>query len=819
MFDIQYCKEADVAKRLASMGRNTRRALLQSISALVLFSLTSTAHADDASSVDSQQSPPQGQNESGTKQPDMTKPGNKLTASGVPPPEVETLTVSGSRHPSGGGLMVQQTAPQEVSTVTASYIQKQVLSVAPSALIASLPGVQVGNEGPFTTENETIHIRGLDATEIGLVFDDIPISDALSYTPWTQAAVDNENISSINVQQGSVDLMAPVYNADGAMIDIRERRPAQRAAGLVDVTGGTDSLHREFIRLDSGELGRSGLKSFISFSNSSANLWRGAGTAQRYHVDANVEKTWQNNSDTDLTFGYTHSHENIYRLPTLSQWQNNGTSFNYDRVYTPGDTNYYAINERFTNFVYGGLKNNIRLTDHLTLRVDPYVIDQEGPNNYGLNVPIAGGYLGTQRYEVLDGSAGKTGTLTTESVHPYRQISSGLTAALDWTRGYNTLSLFYFYNYVTHQEIQYNYPLTPTGGWTESGKFVAVGGRTVTQYDIDSRQQINALGLDNKLALMDGRLKLDAGLKVSMASRSVSDLLPGASPYKVSPNYVEPTPQFLISYDLNRQDQFYANATSSYRLPAGFTAYVPQYSITSPRPSVTPPKSLAPEFFIGEEIGFRHHGPVNVSVGFFHYNLTNHQISSSSYLPGTSTLVTAQIAAGGEEAWGFQGEIGTQPWHHLSAYLSGQYLHTEIGNNVFAGADYLPTKGRTEPGSPDWSGAIGLTYDDGVYFANFNLRYQGSQYSTLMNDQSIPAYITSDISFGRTLWSPVERVKPKLIFNLMNVGNADYLSSVSGFTLTSKTQRGVFGNTVNGSAPIYIVGSGFAGTVTLSTSF
>ena len=733
--------------------------------------------------------------------------------------KAEEFSIHAQQHNVGGGLLVRQTAPVSISEVSRAYISKQVPTISPTQLIASLPGVQAGNEGPINTETETMHIRGLDQSQIGFLFEGVPVSDAFSYAPWATSMVDNENLASVKVTQGSVDLTAPLYNADGAIVSMQEIRPTDKFGGYIDLSGGTHSLQKQFLRLNTGEIGHSDVRAFASFSHSAANVWRGPGNIERYHVDANVEKRWAPESSTDIVFGYTRSHQNIYRNPSLAQWKQYGTSFNYSGTYTAGDTSYYKINERFTNVIFGAMHNDFKLSDELTLHIEPYTTFQRGPNNYGSTIPIAGGYLGTQQYGTLDGYEGQSGKVTVESVHPWKQNTSGFTTNLDWKTRHNTLSLFYWYSYGNHTEYQHQYALSSSGDWSYNQKYLTVNGVAITGYQENTVQQVNALGLDDKLTLFGDKLLIDAGFKASMASVSATQNLPGADPYKAGKNYFEPTPQLLTSYHITKNDQVYVNATTSYRLPSGWSPYVPQFSMTSATPSSTPSKNLGAEYFIGEEVGYRHSGPINVSASWFHYNLTNHQIGSSSYLPGTSVLISTQIAAGGEEAWGFQGEIGTRPWHHISAYASGQFLHTRIGNNVDAGTDYLPTKGKQEPGAPRWSGAIGLTYDDGIYFGNFNLRYQGPQYSTLMNDQKIPGYMTADLNLGRTLPSFNTRIHPKIMLNLVNMGGVNYLSSISGFGLTAVKQKGIFGNTVNASTPSYVVGSAFTAVVTLSADF
>ncbi|MEN3175758.1 TonB-dependent receptor plug domain-containing protein [Gluconobacter sp. OJA] len=206
--------------------------------------------------------------------------------------KAEEFNVRAQQHNVGGGLLVRQSAPVSVSEVSRAYISKQVPTISPTQLIASLPGVQAGNEGPINTETETMHIRGLDQSQIGFLFEGVPVSDAFSYAPWATSMVDNENLASVKVTQGSVDLTAPLYNADGAIVSMQEIRPTDKFGGYIDLSGGTHSLQKQFLRLNTGEIGHSDVRAFASFSHSAANVWRGPGKIERYHVDANVEKRW-----------------------------------------------------------------------------------------------------------------------------------------------------------------------------------------------------------------------------------------------------------------------------------------------------------------------------------------------------------------------------------------------------------------------------------------------------------------------------------------------------------------------------------------------
>jgi len=734
----------------------------------------------------------------------------------------EMISVAGRKNSGGGGMMVKQFTPKTRSEVTQEFVSKQSPTLTPAALIASLPGVQSDNQGGLSVGNDTMHIRGLDQSEIGFVFEGVPYSNPFTYDPNTASVIDNENIRSVSVLQGSVDLTAPLWNADGAEVSTEEMRPHDKMGGFVDGAGGTHSLQKEFIRLDTGYIGNTGVKAFASYSFSSANLWRGPGFAHRWHVDSGASKSWGKNSHTDFIFSWNQQAQTNFETPSLAQWHLYGDSYNYSGSYTPGSTNYYAYNMKPTTTYLITLRNHFDLGNGLALDAQPYFLSAPGAPESMSNIAYSNGYFGADKYTNLDGYAAKSGTLPTVSIHPNSQQSSGLNLIGSWKKGANTLSLSYWYSYVTHTEFDEYYAIDAKGNWTQKEPVLTVnGGRTLSSFDINGYQQINALGLDDRISFLGGRLSIDAGVKFSMLTRQFSENLPAAvgSPSRSTGNLFVPTPQILISYQLTNVDQIYVNGTSGYHAPKAYSAQVPAYSMSTGRPSTYEMPKFDPEFMIGEEIGYRHNGEIILNIAGFNYNMTHHQISSQSYAAGSSYLISQTIDAGGETARGVQLELGTHPWHHLSAYGSAQYMHTSIDNNVASSGDYLPTKGKEEVGSPKLVAALGLTYDDGRNFANFNFRYTGSQYSTLMNDQGIPSYFTADMSIGRNLPPIGHHVYPKIQLNLINLGDVHYLSSVTGFGLTAQNRTGIFGSAISSSTPSYTVGSGFTAIGSIAASF
>jgi hypothetical protein len=230
---------------------------------------------------------------------------------------------------------------------------------------------------------------------------------------------------------------------------------------------------------------------------------------------------------------------------------------------------------------------------------------------------------------------------------------------------------------------------------------------------------------------------------------------------------------------------------------------------------------LKTEYSVAEEAGYRYTGAIGTaSITFFNFNFWNRQITT---IVGLARL-NETINAGSQTTNGIDVEWGGKPWHHISPYVSGEYLHSIVNNDLPVGTDtgaasYLPTKGKTTIRSPEFQGALGLSYDDGNFFGNFNVKAVSSQYSTFMDDEKIPGYTTLNLGVGARLPSIGLRARPELKLNLSNLTNATYLGTVARPTTNAQSAVARNGDTVSGSAPGYYLDGGFAAMVTATQAF
>ncbi|GAN59370.1 TonB-dependent receptor [Acetobacter cibinongensis] len=737
----------------------------------------------------------------------------------------EAIDVTERRKVSGTGMMVRHTVAQTVSSLSHSYIEMQSPTSTIESLIATLPGVVSTSEGPLTTSFSTIHIRGMGQAEIGMTFEGMPAANPFTYSTYTPSLVDSQNMGQVNVMQGSVDINSPTYNATGAEISATIRGPADHHHVYVAGSGGSYGTNKDFIRYDTGEIGHTGAYAFASGSYSRGDMWRGVGDIERWHVDSALTKKWARGSESKVIFGWTKASQGEWLYPSLANWKTYGMKYGLSDQYSPGATHYVGLNGKNTGAVYGTLKNHFSFGNGLSLDAQAYSVEFHGPYYYGATVPVKNGFVGAESYSSLDdyknlpGYSSSSKTLTTAEVSNWYTLSSGLLLTGHWKHKFNTLSLTYWYSYAQEAAQMRFYPVNGSGQWSGNA-LTANGGIPVSEDNENGLQQLNSFAVDDKMSFLNGRLTLDGGIRMAMVNRQYTQDLPklvGAN-YKTVKNVFVPAPQVLINYNFNPHHQIYVNGTTGYHLPASLSSQLASYSRTTGKAESAPLIDYKPEYMITEELGYRYSGLLMANVAGFHYNVTNHQVSAESYVAGSTSTITQLINAGGMEAFGVQAEIATHPWHHVSAYASGQYLRTKNGNNLAYSGDYLRTKGKEEVGAPRYSGSLGLTYNDGTWFGNFTLTYTGSQYATLMNDQRLPGYITANLGVGRNL-PKIGHVTPKIKLNLVNMGDEHYLSSTYGYTAAATTQKGILGTTIKGSAPTYVIGSPFVAMGTISADF
>src|ERR1700712_497088 len=184
-------------------------------------------------------------------------------------------------HPDPEGLLPDQTAAKAVSAISADFITKQAPTLNAFQLVNLLPGANVSSSDPYgLSTNSSLTLRGLGQDEIGVVLEGAPQNDIGYYYAYPSQFADAENVRQIALAQGAVDIDSPVVGTAGGLLSLSLDDPKPRRGALVNLSLGSYNERRAFVRFDTGTIGNTGLKAFISYSNNHADNWRGAG----YHT-------------------------------------------------------------------------------------------------------------------------------------------------------------------------------------------------------------------------------------------------------------------------------------------------------------------------------------------------------------------------------------------------------------------------------------------------------------------------------------------------------------------------------------------------------
>lgn len=731
----------------------------------------------------------------------------------------DTIRVIG--HPDPEGLLPDQSAPKAISAISADFIIKQAPTLNAFQLVNLLPGANVSSSDPYgLSTSSSLTMRGLGQDEIGVLMEGAPQNDIGYYYAYPSQFADAENVRQVALAQGSVDLDSPVLGTAGGLLSLSLDDPAKKRGALVDFSLGSYNERRAFVRVDTGLIGNSGVRAFLSYSNNRADNWRGAGYDLRNHIDAKLLKEWGEGNRASLAVSFNSAKTSAYPGPSLADWQTYGRGYNFDKTYTNGDTSYWRFYRAPFRNIYLSAPVHLRLNDRLSLDTTTYLQWGYGNSPYGTQLTTTGNYLGTEALTqpiTLPG-ADANGVATVLGNWTGNQFRGGNVTKLVFQAGAHRLTAGVWFDYGNDRVIQ-SYTSVGADGqvadeWGYQDRAIRTAdGRLLAYENARTLTVSKAFFLADSIAITD-RLTADLGFKGVDVLHSGRNFLPGPQSGVHFDSFAA-LPRAALHYRIDDRQQVFANITTNFRAPNEYTLYnTYDYGEISTQGTT----ALKNEYSVSQELGYRYIGPnLSFSLTGFHYHFRNRQLST--VIDSGGALVYSTINAGSQTSYGVDGEIDWRPAKGVSLYVSGEYLHTRIDNDMAVGNDWLPTRGKQAVSSPSFQFGVGSTYDDGRLFGSTALKYVGRQYSTFMNDESIRAYATLDLSVGVHLAEWIDGKRTDLRVNAINITNPRVLSGVQSVALNAQDTIGRGGTVISGAAPTYYIGSGRAFVVTLARAF
>lgn len=731
--------------------------------------------------------------------------------------EAVDIRVTGRRDPEG--LLPDQTDPKAISAISADFIVKQAPTLNAFQLVNLLPGANVSSSDPYgLSTSSSLTLRGLGQDEIGVLMEGAPQNDIGYYYAYPAQFADPENLREITLAPGGVDIDAPTVVGAGGLLMLSLDDPRARAGALVDLSLGAYAARRAFVRVDTGTIGKTGLKAFLSYSRTRADNWRGAGHDARQHVDAKLLREWGDGNRASLALSFNDANSSSYPSPTLADWKAQGREFNYDARYTAGNTNYWRLYRAPFRNIYASAPVHLTIGEALTIDSTSYLQFGYGNSPYGTELATTGNYLGTEALDTIALPGAVDGVATVLGNYTGDQTRAGSVSKLTYQAGAHRITAGVWFDYGTDRVTQSYTSVgadgTPVDRWGYRAKAIRTDDGRLLAYENQRTVTVTkAFFLADHIAVTS-RLTVDVGFKGVDVLRNGRNFLPGPQA-KVRRDSFAALPRAAVHYQLDDRQQLFANITTNFRTPNEFTLYNSYYGgevVTAGT------DALKNEYSVSEEVGYRYIGPsLSASVTGFHYKFRNRQLAT--VIDSGGAEVNSTLNAGGQTSYGVDAEMDYRPARGVSIYISGEYLHARLDDDLPVGGDFLPTKGKRAVSSPTFQIGGGGTYDDGRLFGSIAGKYVGRQYATFMNDESIKGYATLDLAIGVHLADWIDGKRTDLRLNAINVTDPHVLSGVQAVSTNARDVIGRGGTMISGSAPAYYVGSGAAVIATVSRAF
>ena len=655
----------------------------------------------------------------------------------------------------------------------------------PLLLLNNVPGVHVTSGSTFGLYeySNQVNMRGFNKSQIAFLVDGVPLgSSATAGGAPVNRFVENENLSSVTVHQGSGALSTPSAAALGGSIDYTTALPSQETSVKVSQTTASYDGSKIFTRIDTGDFAKD-TRAYMSYSETTTNKWKNEGELKREHLDAKLVSKVE---DIDLQFNlsYNNRQDHDYLDITREQYDVFGGDFGLNPNWVNNANAAYQTKQNAYNW---DTWQNAR-TDTLAsvnvradlgegeIKMTPYYHDQLGTGNWAPNYVL-----------LPDGSKDYTKQSFRQSEYETERL--GLTVNYNVDIGDHELLAGLWAENGSRQNRRYWYALTnQDAGWTYNQ----------TPYLEQFNRNFDTTSLmayvQTKLHFMDDNLVIDLGAKAQTTSVEFTDLQNAANSQPSKSSDAPFLPQAGATYRLDAQSQVFGSFAMNYaQLPDSV------YTGTLYDPDIENEEST------NIDLGYRFNAEKTALTAAVYYVDYSNKIESIAETTGDIFEVGQSYSknVGGVESKGL--ELSglyklTSAWN-----FSGTYTYTDAKYTDNVGA--LAISGNSVPFLPKNMVNIALDYKKNGFLFGANTKYSKDMYGTRDNVDDVPDYSLTNAYMGYSKTLSDSALKDvSVMMNMNNVFDKSYLAT-----------SGSFGDTAGTST--YFVGAPRTVSLTFSATF
>ena len=765
--------------------------------------------------------------------------------------DVGRVTVEGRPGGADTGLIAQEDTPKARSAVNRQHLEQLNPSSGVFQTIELLPGVNAFSQDATGLFGGGVRVRGFASDQMGLTINGAPVNDSGNFAVYPQEYTDNENLCEVFVTQGSTDTDAPHVGASGGNIGLVTCAPKDKFGVRLAQSLGGLSYSRTFARVDTGSFGQSGAKAFVSYSKSKANKFKGAGGADRDHIDLGAEMRPSKDLFFSTSLLYNDAVNNNIRTLTNAQIAASGRGLDFGTAApqhltpvagtaqlesAPGDGYYGFQLNPFRNTLWTA-KGEWKVSKDLSLSAEPYywygygtgggqlqtLQESSSPTQLGRGVKDINGDGDTLDRVMVYGSS------VTKTQRP------GITFKANYRFENHTVNGGYWMERARHAQtgprVTFDNKGNPASLWLDdSSKYLLQQDGSVYQArDWMTISSANSLYVQDTIALMKDRLQLQLGLRNSTIERDFtnyanagsSNAVTGRSDgtYNIKRTYQKLLPSVGVKFNLDASRSVFANVAQNFRAPSNFVLsnLMTGGSVVNGVLGGTRLRSpvVDMETSVNMDIGYRAQTESTTFSGsVFLVNFKNRIARSFD----TTSQTLTDYNVGDATMKGFELETGHKLNRNFALYGSLTYTDSNMKRdlqNALPPAAAEATAGKQFPDTPKWLAAASLNYSEGPVFASVNAKYTGKAFSTLVNDEAMPSYTVFNLAAGYRLPTSTFFKNPLVRLNVSNLFNKEYvrINTPSGSSFTVRALG------AGGFAPSYYLSAPRFASVTLQSDF
>jgi len=677
-----------------------------------------------------------------------------LTALATLPAHADTTTdtTTDTTVDTGEVSVMGQGQVRASNAVNRKEFQKQQPGANPAMALERVPGVFVITADPYGIYEYGVDIemRGFDINQIGVTVNGVPMSNNSPGNGGNPASrfMDSENMESATVAQGSGDLATPSVNALGGSINYKTIDPRNQFGLQTQISAGSFSSHREFLRLDTGKIAK-GVKAFISGSRTDTEKWRGAGDNTRDHIDTKVQKVFGENK-VALSYTYNKRFDHDFLNMSLADYNKYGRDYDLNTDWTGDpllDQRHYSgwTNGRTDNLL--SAQGDFKLSDNTRLSLVPYYQKQDGFGTY-----IPGHNPITNAVELMFRES------------RYFTNRSGITSNLTFDMGKHQLTTgLWVEHYKFKNDRNWYETLDSTVDATPNWNAVVL-----TDFDRNFVTDSTIFFVQDSINMMHNQMKLKLGAKSISVTRDYVNNLDNADNRnaKYSKSFL---PQIGATYQLTPSKQVFANYAENFSAPSISVLTVGTYN-----------PDLKPETSKNMDVGIRtKYENFDASLALYLVKYDNRilQIKDAT----NRYLLNADIYAnvGGITSKGIELASSWYPTKRFNLYTSLTLNDSKFDEDYQASATTVVNSGgKTVPDSPKIMFYADASYHMGNYFTGLNGKYVGKRWSTVDNTESAPGYELFGFRAGYQIKRLYGMKNIKVQFNIENLLDKSYLATI-----------------------------------------